>query len=592
MPFLELAAEILTFIFHLHLADDNGLPHRDLLLPADRLAHHIDWRRNSTHAEYPPCLTASIPEERALSLQASTCAEEGGSLPRIFQLCHICSSIRSMIMGAPQLWAAQALCWPAHSQTILPRAGACSLRLVSTLGLCACVFHDIRPFLHRATTVGLILPSSYLRTDGADLSASSLVRAELVRASLLTDLQIRFDGHGRQSSEAVLVTLPHLRSARLQNADFIPAGSRLQLLHIATEPEGPKLSLEQLLAAILKCPNIRELVVQNTVQGEIQLPWAAGVTLAARIALTHLEHLTCSGPQGLVRALLYWVDVPEHIDLHVDADFLLGTTPRPFDRFPSELARDLCALLHPVEIFSLLECVRLHAEDPTSYPASPKPEVPQSYPLPYLALNIIPDSEAKRPMEMWPRMITVAAAEDKEGAIRGLLPKCDPVSLGPGRMRRIFTMRNFHTSFPVLSTAATRESFPRSQGPTHLGLATSLPLTAYVLQAEADEVIVHLTLGPMSWVPRNEDEWLFVLADLTRLRFLEVLSEADSECVRSLAAYLWREGANEDLREIAFRNLGSPNGIHDLEQEVNAMTVRRETANEEESLPHIVWSLD
>lgn len=531
-----------------------------------------------------------------LSQQAFVCVEEGGaaSLPRIFELCHICSSIRSVIMDTPQLWAGQALCWPARSPIVLPRAGACPLTLVSTQGLCACVFHDIRPFLYRATAVGLILPSSYLRTDGADLSTSSLVRAELVRATQLTDVQLRFDGHGiRHPSETALVILPHLRRARLQNADFILAGLSLQVLQIAAEPDGPKLSLEQFLSAIRRCPNIRELAVQNAVCGEHRLPWAAGVTLATRISLAKLQHLTCTGSQGLARALLYWIDVPKNIDLHVDSNFLLGTTSRPLDRFPSELAPDLCALLHPEEVFTLLEFARLQLEaESLSFDPASLPGVPKSSPLPYLALNVIPDNETEFPAEMWPRLITVAAAEDREGAICGLLPGYDPVSLGAGRMRRIFTMRNFYTSFPGTSTAAARQSFPRSLRPTQLGLATSLLLTAYVLQAEADEVIIHLTLGPLSWVPRSEDEWLFVLADLPRLRFLEVLSEAHSNCVRSLAAYLERDRAHEDLREITFGSLGAaPSEICDLRDEVNAVTVSRETADEEETLPHIVWSL-
>lgn len=592
MPFLHLPTEIIVFVFDLHLHDNEG-NEIELLLSADRVAGCTGWLQPPTQG-YPLCLTASIPEERVLSSQASVCAEQADTgLPRIFELSHICSAIRNIILGAPQLWARQALCWPARFQVTVSRAGACPLTLVSSAGICACIFHDICPFLQGAAQIELVLPSSYLRTDGADLSMSSLIRAELVQARHLTDLQIRLDGHRRHDvpTEPALIILPSLRRARLQNANFIPAGSRLQVLHLAAEPGAPSLTLSEFLVALCQSPNLQELAVQNVIRGEYRLPWAADVTLRARVVLEGLQHLTCSGAQGLARALLYWIDIPAGIDFHVDADFLLGTISQPFHRFPSELAPELCALLHPREIVAMLEYVRHAAteEAALTYPAM-LPDIPPSHPLPYLALNVIPDSEASHPMEMWPRLLTIAAAEDKEGALRGLRPKCDPISLGPGRLRRTFTMRNCYASFPGHGSVAMREGFSRHRRPTHLGIAASLLLTAYVEQADADETIVHLALGAVSWVPRSEDEWLFVLADLPRLRCIEVHSKTYPESVRTLARYLARDRAMEELQEVIFRQMLGPGDVQILTDEVYGITAEREN-DVEETLPPIVWSL-
>lgn len=598
MPFLDLATEIIIIIFDLHLRDNEGGERKGLLLPSDRLSETLGELERPTDAEYPLCLTDSIPEERVLSRQASACAEQvraDTGLPRIYELSHISSPIRSIILGTPQLWARQALCWPARSQVTVSRAGACPLAFASAVGLCACIFHDIRPSLHRAARVDLVLPSSYLRADGADLSLSSLVRAELVRAFHLTDLQIRFDSHRRHDvpSEPLLLILPGLRRARLQNANFIPAGSGLQVLHLAAEPSAPGLTLSQFLETIRQSPNLKELAVQNVIRGEYRLPWSVGIAPAARLVLEKLEHLTCSGARGLSRALLYWIDVPGGIDFHVDADFFLGTVSQPFDLFPSQLAPELSALLYPREIVTMLEYARSQAaaEEAGSIYSAPLPNVPPSHPLSYLALNVIPDSEASRPMEMWPRLMIIAAAEDKEGALRGLRPECDPVSLGPGRMRRVFTMRNFYASFPGNGSVAMREGFPRHRRPNHLGLVASLLLTAYVLQADAEETIIHLALGGVSWVPQSEEEWLFVLADLPRLRCMEVHSAAYPESVRSLASFLAQDRAMEELQEIRFSNLVMGLGeAKVLAEEVYGLMEERET-DEEEALPHIVWSL-
>ena len=59
----------------------------------------------------------------------------------------------------------------------------------------------------------------------------------------------------------------------------------------------------------------------------------------------------------------------------------------------------------------------------------------------FLAVNVILDTETRDPTSSWPRLASVTAAEDFEGAIRGISPMCDPTSLGPGRLRRMITMR-------------------------------------------------------------------------------------------------------------------------------------------------------
>lgn len=594
MSFQHLATELLVFIFELHL-DDDAYHRAELMFPADRLAEYIERRRDQDEMRSPLCLTDSTPEERALSGQAVTCAEtHRHELPRIFQLCHISSSIRAKLMAAAHLWAARALCWPAQNKEVIARASLCPLSLVSPLGLCACIFSDIKPFLHRAAHIQLTLPSKYIRTDGAELLTSRLFRDGLDQGFQLTDLELRFDGHAGAETASLnpsLLLLPCLRRARVQNADFVPVGPCLRVLHLATEPRGPALSFAQFLAAVQQCPNLRELAVQNTVRGDYAIPWDVGSPLTTRLALKELEHLTCSGSRGLARAFMYWIEVPSTIDFQLDADFRMGTTPRPFDVFPSEIAAELYVLLHPAETAATLEYARVLAEEDAIAAQSTPPDVPKLL-LPYLALNIILDAETLNPLEMWPRLITVALSEDLEGARRSVLPGSDPIAFGVGHMRRTFTMRNFYASFPNDRMVAVRESLPRHLRPANLGQAAALLLEAYVRQADAEEDVIHLEFGPSSWVPRDEDEWLFVLADLPQLRVIKVPSIANAYAVKALARQLRRDRGNVNLTQVTFTNTGlGRDEARGLQNEVDEITMKRENEDEEEELPHIVWSL-
>ncbi|KZV74330.1 hypothetical protein PENSPDRAFT_662513 [Peniophora sp. CONT] len=595
MAFLTLAPEIIIFIIGLHL-EDGRLICTDLPFSSDRLGGDVESCYELAPAEYPLCLSANAPEDRILSRQSAACVDYSHKLPRIFQLCHICSRIRTLVMGAPQLWARQALCWPARADIILQRAGACLLSFISKQGLCSCIFSDIKSFLHRSIEIELILPGVYLRADGAHLSMSALIVNEILRANQLTDLQLRFDvRRGPDGPSAPrIISIPSLRSARLQNAEFMPVGKALRVLHIAVEPRGPALSLPHFISALRACPNLQELALQNAIQGEYKLPWNAGLASGCPLVLESLKHLTCSGEQNLARALLYWISVSPVLDCHVDAEFRLGTTPDPFDRFSSELAAELCVLLHPTEVTAMMTYVRARAaaEDTGSPFVDVVPDLPPAPVLPYLALNVIPDTEVKDYYTAWPRLVTVAAAEDREGALRSVLAGCDPVYLGPGRMRRTFTMRNSYASFPNRTAALTRESFPTYMRPKHLGMAVSLPFTAYIRQADADDDVIYLALSRTSWVPQDERDWLFILAELPQLRTIEVLAAAHADCIRGLALYLWRERGNENLQEIEFQRTGmSSSVVQSLLEEVHALTVTRETADEEYHLPRIVWSL-
>lgn len=597
MPLLALSTEILILVIRLHL-DGYQPPMAAHLFPTDRLTDYL----NLLSLPSPPgfsldlCLTARTPQERALSRQATNCADSLKALPRIVELSHVCRLLRTIVLGTPSLWASEPLSAPAINQHVLSLAGDCHLEFVSREGLCACIFSDIKPFFYRATRISLTLPSIYIRVDGASLSTSELVRSELVRAAHLTELELRFDGRRGGSAVTVcLLPLANLQSARLLNANFIPAGPSLRTLHVATEPTGPSLPLMDFITAVRLSPSLQDIAVQNSIRESYSFPWEAGIIVEKRIVLSELRRLTCSGSRGLARSLLYCLETPSLADLYIDTDFLLGTTLDPFTRFPSDLATELGVLVHPAETAELLDYARRRAsaEVAGAFFHEAPPNIPPCHILPYLALRIIPDTESDHPLAMWPRLMTLAAAEDRDAALRGVSGERCALYEGRGRMCRTFTMRNFYASFPDDEMIAIRQSFPRHLRPAHLGQAASLPLEAYVQQAEAEDVIIHLAIAEDSWVPYTEDDWLFVLADLPGLQVLEVLSRTDAASIRSLAAYLCRDRGNEELRKITFWNTTLKSGdVARLEKEVDGLTTERETADEEEILGHIVWSLN
>ncbi|VDC02183.1 unnamed protein product [Peniophora sp. CBMAI 1063] len=557
MPFLVLPAELKLSVFELDLEDD-ACQRAGLLLPHDRLCDYIQ-RRDDIYRDddHPLCLTSTSLGERILSRQASACVDDRrGGLPRIFQLCHICASLRSLIRLTPSLWARQAACWPGHYDHVLANAGDYPLSFLSWEGLCACAYRDIEKFLHRAKDIAVALPSEYLRVDGAKLSTAQLLRRHLLQAIHLVDLEMRFDAAHAESRElkSTPVVIPTLRRARVQNSDVIPTSPGLRELHIAVEPGGPTLSLSGLLHLLRIATHLRVVVLQYALEGGYSIPWEVESKATSRVSLNELRHLTCAGYRGLTRVLMYWICAPALQEFHVDIDFDLGVTP--LDQIPSQLAAETWILLHPGETVSAMDYARRKAlmltesEESQEHP----PDVPDIHTLSCLAIDVIPDSEAEDPLSSWPRLITVAAAPTAQEALRGVSPQRDSTSIASDDVRRLLTMRNAYASFPGDECAALREGHPKQRKPSHLGTALALPLSTYLHQADAADAVTYLAFKESSWVPVDERGWGAVLAELPMLQELAITGRASPESAASLARYLLQHAEGPRLQKVTLQD--------------------------------------
>ncbi|VDB99073.1 unnamed protein product [Peniophora sp. CBMAI 1063] len=349
------------------------------------------------------------------------------------------------------------------------------------------------------------------------------------------------------------IVIPTLRRARLQNAEFIPISDGLLELHFATEPGCTKLPWRSLLLALHATPCLRVLVLQNALS-RYDTPWEIETDTIDRAPLMALEHLTCSGHRGLARALLYWIDAPSIHDLHIDADFDMGATLDPFEHFPSQLAAELWVLRNSAQTRLMMEYARAraNAEDAGQ---SFTDEVPDSVPVPpleYLALSIILDSEVEDSRSAWPQLITVAAAKDAEGALRGVSTHNDFDGPGQSSPRRTFTMRNSFAAFPSDAMAAFRARLRRDREPCAVNSVVSLLLTAFLAQA-GEEDVISLAFAKGSWLPTAAQEWSDLLFELPALRTLGLWAPAAPEVLISLAESLYRDGRELSVRVIAVR---------------------------------------